>query len=92
MPTLRPPGRDVDPWYRQLWPDLAAVIEAASGDLVGRSDTATTAIAGVVKQSAAVTDIDQTISATPTQAEVQALSDKLDELLAAQRASGQMET
>lgn len=40
------------------------------------------------KQAAAVADLNQTISGTYTQAEVQALSDKVDELLAALRAAG----
>ena len=44
------------------------------------------------KCASAVTDLDQTISNPPTQAEVQALSDKVDELLAALRAAGLMET
>jgi hypothetical protein len=39
-------------------------------------------------QAAAVTDLNQTISGTPTQAEVQAISDKVDELLAALRTAG----
>lgn len=39
-------------------------------------------------QGAAVADLNQTISGTYSQAEVQALSDKVDELLAALRASG----
>ena len=36
----------------------------------------------------AVADLSQTVSATPTQAEVQAISDKVDELLAALRDGG----
>lgn len=39
-------------------------------------------------QGAAVADLNQTISATYNQTEVQALSDKVDELLAALRAAG----
>jgi len=39
-----------------------------------------------------VTDLDQTISASPTQAEVQAISDKIDELLAALRAASIVKT
>lgn len=42
----------------------------------------------VVAQGTAVADLDQTISDPPTQAEVQALSDKVDELLAALRGAG----
>lgn len=41
-------------------------------------------------QAAAVADLNQTISDPPTQAEVQAISDKIDELLAALRAAGLM--
>ena len=40
----------------------------------------------------AVDDLNQTISATPTQAEVQDISDKVDELLAALRTAGKMES
>lgn len=53
---------------------------------------ATTLKAGSVKQAAAVADLNQTIGSPPTQAEVQAISDKVDELMAAQRTAGQLET
>lgn len=43
-------------------------------------------------EAAAVADLNQTISDPPTQAEVQAISDKVDELLAALRAAGLMAT
>lgn len=36
---------------------------------------------------AAIADLDQTISATPTQAEIQAISDKVDSILAALRSA-----
>ncbi|MGI9492765.1 MAG: hypothetical protein ACR2QF_10240 [Geminicoccaceae bacterium] len=52
---------------------------------------ATTANSGNVGQTAAVADLNQTI-AGPSIAEVQAISDKIDELLAALRVSGQLET
>ena len=39
----------------------------------------------------AVVDLNQTISASPTQAEVQALTDKVDELLAALRTASILE-
>lgn len=52
-------------------------------------DLATTSLQGVVKQTAAVADLSQTISSPPTQAEVQAISDKIDEWLAKERTSGQ---
>jgi len=35
----------------------------------------------------AIADLDQTISATPTQAEIQAISDKVDSILAALRSA-----
>lgn len=41
---------------------------------------------------AAVADLNQTITDPPTQAEVQAISDKVDELLASLRAAGIIET
>lgn len=50
---------------------------------------ATTSEYGAVKQAAAVADLDQTISG-PSAAEVQEISDKVDELLASLRASGQV--
>jgi len=72
-------------------------ITAATGDieqLTGTQattllDAATTALQGVVKQSTAVTDLNQTIVG-PTIAEVQAISDKVDELLGVMRTSGQL--
>lgn len=48
--------------------------------------------AGANKAAAAVADLGQTISDPPTQAEVQAISDKVDEILAALRAAGLMST
>lgn len=39
----------------------------------------------------AINDLDQTISNPPTQAEVQAISDKIDEILANWRTSGILE-
>lgn len=70
----------------------ASGAHGATGDVVGTGDTASTTTAGVVLQAAAVTDLAQTISDPPTQADVQALSDKVDELLAAMRTAGQLET
>jgi hypothetical protein len=40
---------------------------------------------------AAIADLNQTITNPPTQAEVQAISDKIDELLAAMRTAEKME-
>lgn len=88
----------------ELGPVPPGVVEGASaGQLpsaliwlnrasAGIQRRATTLRAGRVRQAGAVADLDQTISASPTQAEVQAISDKVDELLAALRAAGQMET
>lgn len=44
------------------------------------------------QRAAAVADLDQTISDPPTQAEVQAISDKVDALLASLRSAGLLET
>lgn len=52
-------------------------------------DPATTSLQGVVKQTTAVANLNQTISSPPTQAEVQAISDKIDEWLTKERTSGQ---
>lgn len=48
----------------------------------------TEAALGDVDVQAAVADLDQDISTTPTEAEVQAISDKVDAILAALRAAG----
>jgi hypothetical protein len=63
----------------------------ATGDIVGDQDYATTLAYGVVKQASAVADLNQTI-AGPSIAEVQAISDKVDELLAALRTAGVLNT
>jgi len=65
----------------------------ADGGLTRDSDglsgtPATISAAGVVSQMAAISDLSQTISSPPTQAEVQAISDKVDEVLAAMRTAG----
>lgn len=52
---------------------------------------ATTSTRGFVKQAAAVADLNQTI-AGPTIVEVQAISDKVDALLASLRTAGTLET
>jgi len=51
---------------------------------------ATELIEGTVFKAAAVSDLGQTISNPPTQIEVQDLSDKVDELLAAMRTAKQL--
>jgi hypothetical protein len=53
-------------------------------------DLATTLLQGVVKQTANVADLNQTISDPPTQTQVQNIDDKVDEILAALQTSGQM--
>lgn len=59
---------------------------------VTRNDAATAAARGVVLLAAAVADLTQAISNPPTQAEVQAISDTVDALLAALRAAGSLAT
>ena len=59
-----------------------------NGDPDVAEAAATTANYGFVKQAAAVADLDQDISASYTEAEVQAISDKVDALLAALRTAG----
>lgn len=67
----------------------------AAGDPIGHIYTGSAwepfGIAGL-EQAAAVADLNQTISDPPTQAEVQAISDKVDELLASERTAGQRAT
>lgn len=55
-------------------------------------DAATTSNFGLVKKIATIADLNQTITNPPTQAEVQAISDKIDELLAAARTAGVLNT
>ncbi|KKN77952.1 hypothetical protein LCGC14_0355170 [marine sediment metagenome] len=54
--------------------------------------TATTANKGAVKEATAIADLNQTITAPPTQGEVQDISDKIDALLAVMRTAGQLST
>ena len=46
----------------------------------------------ISRKATAIADLDQTISNPPTQAEVQAISDKLDALLAALRVAEKLKT
>jgi hypothetical protein len=55
-------------------------------------DLATTTVPGMAKKIAAVADLNQTITNPPTQAEVQAISDKIDEFLGAARTAGVLAT
>lgn len=76
------------------WTDHVSATSAhgATGAVIGVGDTATTTTPGVVSQTAAVVDLNQTISNPPTTSEVQAISDKIDELLGKMRSSGQLDT
>lgn len=58
-------------------PSIVAALDAASGTSCLQFD-----------QVAAVADLNQDISASYTEAEIQAISDKVDELLAALRTAG----
>lgn len=58
--------------------------------VVTRADTATTALAGVVKAATAVADIATAISNPPTQAEVTAIKNSVNSLLAALRVAGSL--
>lgn len=60
--------------------------------VVTKNDLATSSAAGIAKAAAALADLNQTISGSYTQAEVQAISDKVDALLAALRTAGVLET
>lgn len=63
--------------------DLKSYIDSKASALQTNIDAKLTAT-----QGAAVADLNQTISVAYTQSEVQALSDKVDELLGALRAAG----
>ena len=64
----------------------------ATGSVIGSGDTAGTASVGVVLQATAVADLNQNISDPPTESETQAISDKVDEILASLRTAGTMDT
>jgi hypothetical protein len=63
-------------------------LEFAGGQLQGAAATPT--MAGVLRQLNNIAELNQTISDPPTQVEVQAISDKIDELLAELIAQGVM--
>jgi len=67
---------------------ITSITDLRGSAAFDRLPAATTALRGGVKQAAAVADLDQTISDPPTQAQVQALSDKVDALLASLRTAG----
>jgi hypothetical protein len=60
----------------------------ATGALIGAGDLATDLTAGVVFRAGAVADLNLAASDPPTQAQVQAIGDKVDELLSRLRAAG----
>ncbi len=78
----------------------ATSAHGATGDLVGQGDLATTSVAGVVKQAATVSDVAASlVNPSPAYSEAEAqsvatqvktVSDRLDTLLAALRASGSL--
>jgi len=70
-----------------LGPDAGPVYSAVTTD-----DAASEALAGVVKMAAAVADLSQSITNPPTQAEVTAIQNKVNALLAALRAAGVVNT
>lgn len=59
---------------------------------VSKADLASIAEPGIVKQAAALADLNQNISASYVEAEVQAISDKLDALLGRMRSAGVLDT
>lgn len=81
-------------------PDLAAKTAPVAADLVVVADSAASnatkksTLANLAKgmQAAAVADLNQTISGSYSQSEVQAISDKVDALLAALRAANLLAT
>lgn len=82
-----------------LGPDIAVVTAASlNGVAVSATPAANTLTLGVTGVGSmaqrnaigAVADLNQTISSPPTQAEVQAITDKIDELLAAMRTAAHL--
>jgi len=63
-------------------------VHGATGAVIGAGDLATGVTAGVVFRTDPVADLNLTASNPPTQSEVQAIGDKVDELLARLRAAG----
>lgn len=64
---------------------LMGPVGGTQHEVVTKNSFATTAAAGIVKQMAAIADISTSISNPPTQAEVTAIKDKVNALLAAAR-------
>ena len=70
--------------------DLGNIQELTGSQATTLLDNAGAATRGLVLEAANVADLNQVISSPPTQAEVQAISDKVDEILAEIQAAGQM--
>jgi len=64
----------------------------ATGSVIGSGNIASTVSVGVVLQATDVAALSQTITNPPTQAEVQAISNKIDELLSSLKTAGTMDT
>ena len=72
-------------------PSVLVGPSSARKPVVTEGSLATTTKAGIVKAATAVADLAQDVSATPTEAEVQLISDKVDALLGALRTAGLMD-
>lgn len=59
-------------------------------DVVSTNNLGTTSVPGIVKKAVAVVDLVQAITNPPTQAEVTAIQNKVNELLASLRAAGSL--
>lgn len=82
-PALLAGARPDDIPNAQIWLNRVATISQRE---------ATTTKKGGVNSMPVIADLNQTVSSPPTQAEVQAISDKVDALLAALRTAGILET
>lgn len=69
---------------------ITSLVDLRGAMMLRAITSATASNAGLVKQTAAIADLGQTISGTYSQSEVQAISDKVDALLGAMRTSGQL--
>ena len=69
---------------------LVGPVAGPQYDVVTTNSAATTAAKGIVKMAAAVADLAQAISNPPTQAEVTAIQNKINALLAALRTAGEL--
>jgi hypothetical protein len=71
-------------------PSMQIGDESAKYPVLTTDDAATTAIKGPVLKAAAVSALTQTISASPTQAEVTAIQTKLNDLIAKMKTAGSL--